>query len=219
MRIKAVFWDIDNTILDYEKCSERAMEAVCQRFGTEYSTMLLGSFRRIDEGLWERQNREELTVEEVFQKRAEEMLAVMGLDLPANAFLDTYAEEFGETTELVDGVEQALAECREKGCILYCASNGVHAMQVHRLEKAGLLDMFRDVYVSDDIGYEKPDHRFFDTCLSRSGVKKEEALMIGDGKLTDIEGAMRAGWHACWFDKKDTKKYVMSYKKEEEPCR
>ena len=92
-------------------------------------------------------------------------------------------------------------------------------MQIHRLEKAGLLGMFQDVYVSDDIGYEKPDHRFFDICLSRSGVKQEEALMIGDGKLTDIEGAMRAGWHTCWFDKKDTKKYFMSYKKEEEPCR
>lgn len=212
MRIKAVFWDIDNTILDYEKCSERALKEVCRRFGSEYSTELLGSFRRIDERLWERQNREELTVEEVFQKRAEEMLAVMGLDLPDDVFVDTYAEEFGETTELVDGVEQALAECREKGCILYCASNGVHAMQVHRLEKAGLLDMFRDVYVSDDIGYEKPDHRFFDTCLSRSGVKKEEALMVGDGKLTDIEGALGAGWRACWFDKKETKKYVMLYR-------
>ena len=109
MSIKAVFWDIDNTILDYEKCSERALEAVCRRLGTEYSGELLNSFRRIDESLWERQNREELTVEEVLQKRAEEMLAVMRPDFPANVFVDTYAEEFGETTELVDGVEQVLA--------------------------------------------------------------------------------------------------------------
>lgn len=213
MSIKAVFWDIDNTILDYEKCSEQALKAVCRRLGSEYSSEILNSFRQIDESLWERQNREELTVEEVFQKRAEGMLAVMGLNLPATAFLDTYAEEFGETTELVDGVEQALTECRDKGCILYGASNGVRAMQIHRLEKAGLLGMFQDVYVSDEIGYEKPDRRFFDVCLQRSGVNKEEALMIGDGKLTDIEGAMGAGWHACWFDKKDTKKYVMLYKK------
>lgn len=209
MSIKAVFWDIDNTILDYDKCSEQALEAVCRRLGTEYSSKILSGFRRIDEGLWERQNREELTVEEVFEKRAEGMLAVMGLNLPATAFVDTYAEEFGETTELVDGVEQALTECRDKGCILYGASNGVRAMQVHRLKKAGLLDMFQDVYVSDDIGYEKPDHRFFDTSLSRSGVKKEEVLMVGDGKLTDIEGALGAGWRACWFDKKETKKYMI----------
>ena len=213
MHIKAVFWDIDNTILDYEKCSERALEAVCRRFRTEYSAELLNSFRRIDEELWERQNREELTVEEVFRKRAEEMLAVMGLNQPTDAFVDTFAEEFGEAAELVDGVEQALAECRDNGCILYCASNGVRAMQIHRLEKAGLLGMFQDVYVSDEIGYEKPDRRFFDVCLQRSGVNKEEALMIGDGKLTDIEGAMGAGWHVCWFDKKDTKKYVMLYKR------
>lgn len=209
MSIKAVFWDIDNTILDYEKCSEQALKAVCCRFGIVYSAEILSSFRRIDEGLWERQNREELTVEEVFQKRAEEMLAVMELDLPATAFVDIYAEEFGEITELVDGVEQALAECRDRGCTLYGASNGVRAMQVRRLEKAGLLKLFQDVYVSDDIGYEKPDHRFFDTCLSRSGVKKEEALMVGDGKLTDIAGALGAGWRACWFDKKETKKYMI----------
>lgn len=209
MSIKAVFWDIDNTILDYERCSERALEAVCQHLRTEYSAELRNNFRRIDEGLWERQNREELTVEEVFRKRAEEMLAVMRLNQPIDAFVDTFAEEFGEAAELVDGVEQALAECRDNGCILYCASNGVRAMQIHRLEKAGLLGMFQDVYVSDEIGYEKPDRRFFDVCLQRSGVNKEEALMIGDGKLTDIEGAMGAGWHACWFDKKETKKYMM----------
>ena len=108
MSIKAVFWDIDNTILDYEKCSERASEAVCYRLGTEYSAEILNSFRQIDERLWKYQNREEITVEEVFQKHAEEMLAVMGQSLPDEAFADTFAEELGETAELVEGVEAGM---------------------------------------------------------------------------------------------------------------
>ena len=54
-----------------------------------------------------------------------------------------------------------------------------------------------------DIGYDKPDIRFYQEALRRAGLKPGEVLMIGDSMTTDIEGAKNAGMHALFFDRRN----------------
>ena len=52
-----------------------------------------------------------------------------------------------------------------------------------------------------DIGYDKPDIRFYQEALRRCGLQPHEVLMIGDSMTTDVIGAQKAGMDALFFDR------------------
>lgn len=79
-----------------------------------------------------------------------------------------------------------------------------YAQQVNRLRRAGMYDFFETLFISGQIGAEKPSAVFFDRCMERlPGVRPEQCLMIGDSLTADIAGGRAAGMHTCWFDPDD----------------
>jgi FMN phosphatase YigB (HAD superfamily) len=71
-----------------------------------------------------------------------------------------------------------------------------------RLKKSGYLKYFKDLFVSDRIGIEKPEKGFFDTCLGKMGYEADQVIIIGDGILSDISGGINAGMNTCWYNRK-----------------
>jgi len=70
------------------------------------------------------------------------------------------------------------------------------------LEHAGVLRFFEDTYISMDIGYDKPDIRFYEEALRRCGLTPQDVLMVGDSMTTDILGAQAAGITSVFFDRR-----------------
>ena len=54
--------------------------------------------------------------------------------------------------------------------------------------------------MSNVIGYEKPDLRFFETCLQRSQLQPEDIVFVGDSLEADMAGASGSGMTACWYN-------------------
>ncbi len=76
--------------------------------------------------------------------------------------------------------------------------------QVNRLRRAGMLDAFERLFISGQMGAEKPSRVFFDRCLAQlPGVRPEQCLMIGDSLTADIAGGRAVGMRTCWFDPAD----------------
>lgn len=63
----------------------------------------------------------------------------------------------------------------------------------------GLLQYFQYTEVSDDIGFEKPDLRFFEHILQRCGATGPEAIMVGDRLDYDVIPAKKLGMRTVWF--------------------
>ena len=74
-------------------------------------------------------------------------------------------------------------------------------MQLSRLKSAGLFSYFSDVFVSDEMGFEKPDSRFFSKCLHRIHFRPEEVLMVGDSLQADIAGGAKSGLKTFWLNR------------------
>jgi 2-haloacid dehalogenase len=84
------------------------------------------------------------------------------------------------------------------------ATNGIPEVQEPRIEKSGVGEFFDGVFISERIGYQKPDKRFFDACFERiKDFKKEEAIIVGDSLSSDIKGGINAGILTCHFNPKD----------------
>lgn len=198
--IKALFFDIDDTILDYDLCAEFTVRKACETLGVPYSEAVQREYRLVDDLLWARQKAGELTIPRVLELRNAHMMEYLGLT-DGMSFQEAFIAAFEESCALVEGAEDVLRAVKERGLPVYSASNGFLNVQTNRLEKAGVLQYFDRLFVSETIGYEKPDIRFFEHCLRETGCAAHEVLMIGDSIAADIKGALNAGWNVVYLNR------------------
>lgn len=124
----------------------------------------------------------------------------------ANRLDGEYLRQLGLCTGLIDGAREFLEFVRER-CMHNGAplpgilSNGFKEVQYAKLRSSGIEDYFSFIVLSDDLGVNKPDHRIFDYALELSGTEACDSVLVGDNPVTDILGALNAGWKmAIWFN-------------------
>ena len=84
------------------------------------------------------------------------------------------------------------------------SANGHAHVQDGRLASSGIEKYFEGIFISERIGYDKPDARYFDACFRCiPDFSKERAIMIGDSLTSDIRGGVNAGIKTCWFNPKN----------------
>ena len=74
-------------------------------------------------------------------------------------------------------------------------------MQYTKLRRSGLLPYFPNIFLSEEVGYQKPDIRFFLSVLEKLSLKPTECIVIGDNFQTDIQGAKNANIDAIFYQK------------------
>lgn len=81
-------------------------------------------------------------------------------------------------------------------------TNGVSKTQYQRLTDAKMLGYFKQIFVSEDVGAQKPMKAFFDHVFSHiPNFEKEKTVIIGDSLTSDIKGGNAAGIDTIWFNK------------------
>ena len=194
---RAIFIDIDDTLLDYIPCCREAFELALPEH-PEYFDL----FFEISGRLFSEAKHGLHTIAEVMELYPKEFIAMIGYPPEAvDPFKHAFRAAWGKTHTLVPGAKEMLENLRAKGYRLFAASNSFGNLQRSRLEKAGILKYFEDTYISMDIGYDKPDIRFYQEALRRCGLQAKEVLMIGDSMTTDVIGAQKAGMDALFFDR------------------
>ncbi len=198
VKYKAIFIDIDDTLLDYVSCCREAYDAALPEHPEHFQL-----FFDIAGRLFSEAKHGKYTIAEVMDLYPKEFIAAIGYpDSAVEPFTHAFRAAWGNTHTLVPEAKEMLDTLQAKGYRLFAASNSFGHLQRNRLEKAGVLPYFEDTYISMDIGYDKPDIRFFEEALRRCGLKASEVLMIGDSMTTDIEGARKAGIDALFFDRR-----------------
>lgn len=196
---KALFFDVDDTLLNFKLCSRAALSNSFESFHIQYDHSFFDLFYKIDHELWSRQKQGLLSVQDVIDCRFKELFSLLKIGVDSNEFQNVFHENLSGEYILESGAWEIIRYLSSK-YKLYVASNGFLAMQQSRLRSAGLLPYFSGLFVSDDIGYEKPNKRFFDECLNRSKLESKEILFVGDSLEADILGAYNSGIDTCWYN-------------------
>ncbi|MBS5989038.1 YjjG family noncanonical pyrimidine nucleotidase [Anaerococcus hydrogenalis] len=209
--IKAILIDIDDTILDFKKSSKKAFINTIKDFNLTYKDEYFSYFEQINSDLWRDQKLGKISIKNLFKKRSAMMIEYLGLCEDNNFFTETFSENLSHQAIFVDGIEDLLSYLNNK-YKLYAASNSVYKRQVSRLKKANLYNFFDGIFVSDTLGYEKPDGKFFEKIIDQIDFNKNEVIMIGDSLKSDIVGAKNAQIKSIWFSEKDTENKIYNYK-------
>ncbi len=198
--IKAVLIDIDNTLLDFHKCSKEAMCLAAKDFHIDFPENYFEIFNGINNSLWEKIERGELDRQGLFKIRWNLIFEAMGINADGEEFEELFREYIKSSAIPVDGAEEILEYLSEKYYVC-TASNSELAQQEKRLRKAGMLPFIKKIFTSEEIGFAKPSKGFFEAC--KNGLptfEKEEIILIGDSITADINGAKVYGFRTCWFN-------------------
>lgn len=195
-----VFIDIDDTLLDFTKCANDAIKSACNKFGVPYTATLVDTFHPINLDLWHRLEKKEVTKEKLFDTRFQIVFDKLGIKADGIAFETAFRENFHESAILVDGARDLLEYLRSKYKV-YVASNASMHQQTNRMKRAELDGYIDGYFVSEEIGFPKPQKEFFDACFKAlPDVKPQDVVMIGDSLSADIKGACEYGLKTIWYN-------------------
>ncbi len=200
--IKAVFLDVDDTLLDFEKCAKSAMHQAADKLGITLPEQIEARFHEINDLLWGKLQQGQISAEELHRIRWGMIFSSLGISADGEAFDRMFSRCLFDTAEPVDGAYRLLDSLYGR-VRMFVTSNAAYDEQRNRLGKAGMLKYFEKMFVSDRIGFPKPQKEFFDACFRElPDLRPEEVLMIGDSISSDISGAYAYGIRTCWFNKK-----------------
>lgn len=201
-KYSVIFWDLDQTLLNFDMSMEHAIRVVFERFGLDIDEAVIERYDAINRSYWNRLELGEITKEEVTVGRFRTLFQELEIHHVAPEEINVvYQKELGNVFFYMDGAKELVTKLRDMGYRQYVVTNGVNSTQANKMKLSGLDRIVDGVFVSELIGYPKPMKEFFDTCFAAlPDVKKDEIILVGDSLTSDMRGANNAGIAACWFN-------------------
>ena len=198
--IEFLFLDLDDTILDFHKAERIALSNTIRSFGIEPTEEVLGRYHVINKWHWEQLELGKLTRAEVLENRFSVLFEEYGMTVDATACARAYEKNLSVGHWFLPGAEEAV-DALSKKYRLFLASNGTASVQKGRMTSANLYRFFETVFVSQEIGHNKPAKEYFDACFARiPGFDPEKCIMVGDSLTSDIRGGINAGIRTVWVN-------------------
>ena len=198
--IEFLFLDLDDTILDFHKAERIALSKTIREFGVEPTEEVLDLYHGINKWHWEQLELGKLTRDEVLVNRFGVLFEKLGKAVDAPKCAKAYETNLSIGHYFLPGAEEAVGALSKK-YRLFLASNGTASVQKGRMTSANLYRFFETVFVSQEIGHNKPSKAYFDACFSSiSGFDKEKAMIVGDSLSSDIKGGINAGIKTVWVN-------------------
>ncbi len=198
---KAVFFDLDHTLWDFEKNSALTFEAVLTRQKVNVSIPdFIEAYVPINLKYWKRYRDGHITQEELRYGRLKDTFTSLGHEADEviiSAIWEEYIELLPQYNHLFDGTVELLEYLKPKYS-LHIITNGVQ--EVGKLKNSKIFHYFDTVTNAEIAGCKKPDSRIFEYALKAANATKEHSVMIGDCIEADVQGALNCGLDAIYFN-------------------
>lgn len=198
--IKNLLFDLDDTILDFKRAEKAALQRTLSMLGVEPEPHILARYSEINQAQWKLLELKQITRDELKPRRYELLFEEFGIDCSPKQAASVYEQQLGIGHYFMDGAEEALQRLSQSYRI-YIVSNGTAVVQHSRIESAGIEKYISGLFISQEVGADKPSLAFFDRVFgSISDFSKDETVIIGDSLSADIKGGIAAGIATIWFN-------------------
>lgn len=198
--IEFLFLDLDDTILDFKTAERTAIGKTIHDFGVEPTEDILHRYHEINKWHWEQLELGNMTRAQVLVNRFAALFQELGVAVDAPACAKVYEKNLSVGHWFLPGAEEAVDRLSRK-YRLFLASNGTATVQKGRMTSANLYRFFETVFVSQEIGHNKPSKAYFDACFaSIPGFDRSRAMIVGDSLSSDIRGGINAGITTVWVN-------------------
>lgn len=198
--VEFLFIDLDDTILDFKAQEDAAITKTLRGAGIDPTKGICDRYSKINKEHWARMEKGEITRDQVLYGRFEMLFTELGVTADAKATALAYMDNLSEGHYFLPGADDAVKALSKK-YRLFIASNGTAKVQNKRLDSSGIRQYFEQIFISQDIGINKPAKGFFDYCFAQiPGFDPQKAMIVGDSPSSDITGGQNAGILTCWIN-------------------
>jgi len=205
-KYKHLIFDLDRTLWDFESNSREALNQIYIGFnlrdkGIPEFDLFETKYKTINEKCWADYREGKLEKEVLRTLRFELTLEAFGLNDPETALkmCDEYIYKSPRIPHVIDGAHEILTFLK-KNYHLHILTNGFVEVQGIKMEKSNLKPYFEKVIITENAGAKKPHPQAFLYTLNKINALADECLMIGDDRISDIEGANNIGMDTVYFN-------------------
>ena len=194
--IKAIVFDLDNTLYDYDAAHALAFQAVTDYAGRTFGLKaeeFAALHKQGDRLLRERIGSVTASIHNRLL-RYQVMLEETGQPVShAPRMAELYWSVFLNVMAPYPGLKECMAELKSCGYTVGIGTNMTAEYQFAKLRRLGILEDMDFIVSSEETGAEKPDRKLFDCCFKKPGCEAGECLFVGDSLEKDAKGAQTAG--------------------------
>lgn len=204
MKYTTLYFDLDNTLLDFSAAERDAIKKLLALFGIEPKDEYVAIYSKTNQKHWGMFERGEIKREDIFEGRFIEFTDLIGAKVDTAKMSRDYFSLLAEGHACLPGAAEVLEYVKQKGYTVCVTTNGVSRTQRKRIAESGLGKYFDFVFISEDTGHKKPEKEYFDYVIERTPEKdRKKILVIGDSQSSDISGGINAGLDTCWLTAKN----------------
>ena len=200
MKYEFLLFDADHTLFDFKTGEYYALKEALEYFGLPSTDAHIERYSDINVKYWKMLERGEIDKKSLMLARFVEFAREYGFEDKAQELSDLYMSNLAHEAQLFDGALEMVAELSKK-YRLFIITNGVKSTQDGRLGISPITKYFEKIFISEVIGFEKPNKEFFDAVEKEiDGYCREKAIVIGDSLSSDIKGAINMGIDCIWYN-------------------
>lgn len=206
--IKAVFFDLDDTLFDHLHSTRAGLQAVCEAYPVLQQRsidVLFADYTRLLDEVHLRVLQGELSIDEARRERFRRFFLLHAPDTENLLSVVEHAallhrEQYQANRQVVAGAI-ALLEHLHAHVKIVVVTNNIVAEQIDKLRYLKLEHLVDELVTSEETGFIKPDPRIFQVALERCVCRADEVVVVGDSWKSDILGAQQAGIRAIWLNR------------------
>ena len=202
-KIKNIFFDLDHTLWDFDKNSDLTFFKILQKNNIKIDVnKFLFEYHPINRKYWDMYRENRVSKSDLRFFRLSDTFNKLNYKVDddiINKLAIDYIKHLSDFNNLIPDTFLVLEELKLK-YNMHIITNGFKEVQRRKLEKSKLINYFKTVTISEDVGVKKPDKLIFEHAIFSAKAKIENSIMIGDNYHADILGASALGMRAIYFN-------------------
>ncbi|BBH26140.1 MAG: YjjG family noncanonical pyrimidine nucleotidase [Intestinibaculum porci] len=197
---KTILWDVDATLLNFEKSEDVSLKQLFARYDVILDEEKMALYKKINRSYWNGLEQGIYDRHTVLTQRFDDFFdAIKHPRVNTDEMNDFYQLALGTNVFEENYVHETL-QALETHYDQYVVSNGTHIAQIHKLEKSDLMKYMKDLFISEDLGYDKPSKEFFKQVQQATHYDPKTTLIVGDSLSSDMQGGRQAGITTIWYN-------------------
>lgn len=198
--VNTILFDLDNTLLDFNQAESIALTQTLLQLGIHPNETVIRRYSQLNLEQWKLLEQGKLSRSEVKTRRYQLLFDELGVACSAEKAAEIYESLLEVGHYFIDGAEALLRDLSPH-YHLYIVTNGTASVQRSRIKSAGLEKYMEGIFISEEIGFNKPGSDFFDHCFAQiPHARRSAAMIVGDSLTSDIQGGINAEIQTVWFN-------------------
>ncbi|MDA2165545.1 HAD family hydrolase [Bacillus cereus] len=202
-----IFFDIDGTLLNYDNAEENGISHFFQKYndiflGNELEAMKL--WHELSDKYFNKFLSKELSFQEQQGMRMYHLFKTYGVNVSPEESqhrFNQYIELYKKNWPLFEDVLHTLQTLQQRGHSLGIISNGDYEQQIEKLTALNILQYFKYIFTSSELGISKPDPEIFHKVVLQLNLEMKDCYYIGDRLETDAISSTAAGMQGIWLNR------------------